>query len=116
MVCHVFQDLDELRAEVQRKDALIQKHWERLQVWQSWMRHSPGSQGIAAAGTSPGQGQGQPGVQPQQQPAPGTQQQQGPFAPGLMASAGGQPSGYSQGGPLAYLEQTTSSIGLPRIN
>lgn len=111
----MFQDLDELRAEVQRKDVLIQKHWEKLQVWQSWMRHSPGSQGIAASGTSPGQGQGQPGVQPQQQPAPGTQQQQS-FAPGIMASAGGQPAGYSQGGPLAYLEQTTSSIGLPRIN
>lgn len=115
--CNFFQDLEDLRLELQRKEALIQKHWEKLQAWQNLFKNNSTNPG-APTGAAPSSGQiqvSQPGVQPQQ-PVPGPMQQ-GSFGPGMAPAAGGQPPGsYSQGGPLAYLEQTTSSIGLPRIN
>lgn len=112
------EDLEDLRLELQRKEVLIQKHWEKLQTWQNLFKNNSTGQGVPT-GAAPSSGQiqaPQPGVQPQQ-PVPPGPMQQGSFGPGMAPATGGQPPGtYSQGGPLAYLEQTTSSIGLPRIN
>jgi len=96
--------LAELRAELERKNNMIQKHNERLQHWQTMLSRGPsaptmtGDQTAAAAGTSSAAAA---------QPVPMGIPQAGPAGIPTMP-------GVSQG-PLAFLEQTTSNIGsLPR--
>lgn len=99
--CGCLQDNTELRAELARKEQLLQKYNEKIHYWQSLLNDntSPSSSSMG------GGGQGQP--QPPQGIMPPMQQQQGVQGP-VMAGGQGLP-----GGPLAYLERTTSSIGMP---
>ena len=99
--------------ELRRKEQLIQRQTERLQAWQSTLSRTSHSGSSGAVGSPAGSSTATPqsgssvGL-----PTPGTPQQS---TPQLQQSAGRMPpitSGLSQG-PLAYLEQTTSSIGLP---
>lgn len=133
------QDLSELELELQHKDAVLQKHYDRIQVL---VARYPS---IASAATSQAQTPQTPGQPLQQQipaanqnPTPGhvvqqpqlsanhNQAQQQSAGAGLLAGSTpvlhAQPSqtvqqagGYNQG-PLAFLEQTTSNIGQTRMS
>ena len=115
------EDINDLKQELQRKEALITKHHEHLQQWQVLLSRPGGGAPGPSANTVPN-------AQPPQQGHPG-QQQVGGHAQGHVqgqgmagAGPGGQvqsmPPPSAQGnypqGPLAYLEQTTSSIGMER--
>ena len=94
-----------MKIELQRKEALISKHHERLQQWQGLLSRT-GSQAQGHAQQPQGQGpvpQGQ-GMVPQGQIHTGMNNQPMPPPP----TQGSFPQG-----PLAYLEQTTSNIGMP---
>jgi len=94
----------ELRAELQRKDILLHRHNEKLQHWQAVLS---GRGGTPVSG-SPSSAAPPPGTAPSIQP-PGTPQQVAPMPSQMGVST---PTGASSfGGHLAYLEQTTSSIG-----
>lgn len=90
-----------MKFELQRKEALITKHHERLQQWQVMLSRTGG------------QGQGHP--QPSQQPQGPVPVPQGQMHGGVNSQP--MPPPPTQGnfpqGPLAYLEQTTSNIGMP---
>lgn len=152
-------ETEDLKAELEKKDALIKRHQERLQKWQLLLRGLqggvPGGTNTSTSGGGGGQmtPQGQPPPHPgptQQQSIPHpvqnmpnpaqmgmsgqhfqatsqpTQMTQGQGQPGMMMSRPpmGQniqqtpgpphqpPPAYPQG-PLQYLEQTMSSIGMP---
>ena len=83
-----------MRMELERKEALIARHHERLVAWSNCVAKKPPY----------------PGHQQQQQVA-GNQAMNG-GVPGAQPSISQQAgaSGSTQG-PLAYLEQTTSNIG-----
>lgn len=116
-------DSGELKQELIRKEELIRKHYEKLNKWKEMLadaqvnppvpRPSPGVPGAA-----PGPAPGAPGVT---MPGPGGQTPHGSFVPGNNYSRlTGQTRGFDgQGGqqslqgPLAYLERTTSNIGVP---
>ena len=91
------QEINELKQELARKEALIARHHEKLIHWQGLLSRPHGSQ---------------PAQQTAQQPAQSQQQAAGQQS-GAAGSAGAAAAGGSGQGPLAYLEQTTSSIGLP---
>jgi len=104
--------VSDLRAELERKNNLIQRHNERLQHWQAMLNRSPSGPAMgespmaaaAAATTTPGTATTAP-------PATAGIPQPGPSQPTTAAPV---MPGVSQG-PLAFLEQTTSNIGsLPR--
>jgi len=111
----VCQDLSELHQELQRKDALIQKHYERLQTMM--IRMAGGSTPTPQNQSHPSSAQGGHQVgqgQPSGVPAAAVLSQGPPQAShGLQAPSQGQ-QGFNQG-PLAYLEQTTSNIGQSRM-
>jgi len=105
----VFQDVLELRAELERKNNLIQKHNERLQNWQVMLNRSPSAPGISLVG-SDATASGGAGLPPATVGIP----QPGPSQPVASAGAAAAMPGISQG-PLAFLELTTSNIGgVPR--
>ena len=83
-----------MRMELERKEALIARHHERLVAWSNCVAKKPPY----------------PGHQQQQQQVAGNQAMNG--VPGAQSSTSQQAgaSGSTQG-PLAYLEQTTSNIG-----
>ncbi len=108
----------ELRNELLKKEVLIHKNQEKLQTWQTMLTSHRGGQG---QGTGPG---AVPGPaqhpHPQQTPHP----LQGPSVQAVASPQPGTPQTPTQSmpppthnpypqGPLAYLEQTTSNIGLP---
>ncbi|XP_077537847.1 mediator complex subunit 28 [Haemaphysalis longicornis] len=98
----VMEDNTELRAELARKEQLLQKYNEKIHYWQSLLSdHTSPSPGMGGGGGGP------PQPQPPQGTMPPMQQQQGVQGP-VMAGGQGLP-----GGPLAYLERTTSNIGMP---
>ncbi|KAK7494977.1 hypothetical protein BaRGS_00013856 [Batillaria attramentaria] len=123
------EDIQDLRLELERKEKLVEKHHERLQMWINLLHRpkAPPTPSGSASGSQqsfppPGQGQGYPG--PPQQPAP-SMHSQGPPQPGQYPGPplpGGQgysmpppqqpPPSYPQN-PLAYLEQNLSNIGMP---
>jgi mediator of RNA polymerase II transcription subunit 28 len=131
------EDLSDLRVELERKNALLQRHSERLQNWTTMLNRSPsGSSSLGSMGgtSSPG-GSGPGSAQPSAAAMPSVvlpsqstggiamhmQQLQPPLissqpsTPILGISGPGFPTvgsgATSSHGPLAYLEQTTSSIG-----
>lgn len=104
----VMEDNTELRSELARKEQLLQKYNEKIHYWQSLLNDntSPSSSSSSSMGGGGGGGQGQPppqGIMPPMQ-----QQGQGGQPPVMAAGGQGLP-----GGPLAYLERTTSNIGMP---
>ena len=107
-----------MKAEIVRKDALIQKHYDKLATWQQVLsRAQQGPPGGAQGTTGLPMGtsmQTQQGSTPQQQmPPQGASAAQAGTPTGPPSQHMGPPgaaANYPQG-PLAYLEQTTSSIG-----
>lgn len=102
--CPLSQELTDLRAELQRKDALIQRHNEKLQQWQAILS----GRGSTPVGGSPSSAVAALGA-PQSAQPPGTPQSAVPVATPMGVSTPTGAPAFS--GPLAYLEQTTSSIG-----
>jgi len=98
------EDIMDLRAELQRKEALLMKHHENLQKWQLHLNRAQGGQQQQPQAQSHPAQQGQ---QPQGQGQGGAN----PVATQVMPPPPAQGS-YPQG-PLAFLEQTTSNIGMP---
>ena len=98
------EDISELKSELQRKEQLLQRHHEHLQQWQLLLARAGGTGGQPG----PQQGQGHP---PQGQQAPVQGQAPAPVQPQVMPPPPAQ-GNYPQG-PLAFLEQTTSNIGMP---
>ena len=99
----------ELRAELERKNSLIQKHNERLQHWQAMMNRSPSAPVMGGSPVGPAAAATNAAAM---QPASVGIPQPGPMAaaPAVIPTM----PGVSQG-PLAFLEQTTSNIGnVPR--
>ena len=106
------QDISDLRAELERKNILIQKHNERLQHWQAMLNRSPSAPAVGGSPTGPAAAASNTAAMP---PASMGIPQPGPSQPMTAAPAGiPMMPGVSQG-PLAFLEQTTSNIGsVPR--
>jgi len=114
------EDIEGLKGELMRKDQLIQKHFEKLQQWQIVLARTQGVPGTPTTSSGPTmQGmQGLPqGALPSQQGIPQASGQSQPSTPtggpGMM-QGGITGAGPYQQGPLAFLEQTTSSIGTNR--
>ncbi|XP_064602740.1 mediator of RNA polymerase II transcription subunit 28-like [Liolophura sinensis] len=112
----VKEDIQELRQELMRKEAMLVKHQEKLQQWQNLMRSIQSGQPVpnqAATGLSHPNQPSQQGM-PTNLPHPGQHSQQGQQPASQSMMIGGQGHPYSGGpGPLAYLEQTMSNIGMP---
>ncbi len=113
-------DTMELRKELQAKDELLRRHFDKLSQWQALLSD------MQAGGGQPQQ------QQPQQQPGgtgaprpppPGAPGPGAPMQPGIGAPQGGffpgnsyripGPGGRAIGGqdPLSYLEKSTSNLG-----
>ncbi|XP_064631321.1 mediator of RNA polymerase II transcription subunit 28-like [Lineus longissimus] len=119
----VKEDISDIRSELSRKDALLQKHYEKLAAWQTKLRNIQGSQPPQQSVQLPPQAQPGPTSMPNPQQSPNiTHQVMSPHGqqlhhqPHPMHPPHTPPT--SQGvqfsqGPLAYLERTTSNIGLP---
>lgn len=136
------QSTEELTAELERKEQLVKRHQERLHKWQGLLNSVPRGPGggvpAHATQTLP-QGQIPPAMpHPHQQampnpaqmgmpgqgyavnPPPGQPPPQGQNPQMMMVRPGlghqgmshQPPPAYPQG-PLAYLEQTMSAIGMP---
>lgn len=133
----VKEDISELRLELARKDDLIRRHYDKIAVWQNLLADL---QQVAKSPAQNAMGQS-PMPAPMPSPLPGPigppQQQPSPQVPGGMVSpqqalfmqqqaqqqqqqqqqrtgpvAGGPMPGALLQGPLAYLEKTTSNIGM----
>ncbi len=131
-------DTMELKKELQAKDELLRRHFDKLSQWQALlqdMQAGGGGGGGAGAGAAAGAGQQQQHAQqhpgaggmrpgpPGAAPGPGTLMQpgagapQGGFVPGnsyrMPVSAG--PRGMMMMGaghdPLSYLEKSTGNVG-----
>ncbi|CAN7990501.1 unnamed protein product [Ixodes hexagonus] len=115
----VMEDNTELKNELARKEQLLQKYHEKIHYWQGLLNDT---------NSAPGPPQQQPQMQQQPQlqqqlqqqplqqpppPQPGNPQAMQQGAP--MQQQGMPMNGAVQGlpGPLAYLERTTSNIGMP---
>jgi Mediator complex subunit 28 len=103
----VLQDLAELKAELQRKETLIQRHNEKLTQWQTILS----GRGSTPVGGSPSAAGAAIGAPPSAQ-QPGTPQSAAPMPTQMGVSTPTGTPAFS--GPLAYLEQTTSNIGSSR--
>ncbi|XP_041369040.1 mediator of RNA polymerase II transcription subunit 28-like [Gigantopelta aegis] len=123
------EDIQDLKIELDRKEKLIEKHHDRLQSWQNLLRSMQGNTTGQPLPQQPPPSQPQASSQMNMQPM---MQQQHPQQmsqyPGPPKTGPGMPAGpvpqnfmpppqpppsYPQGGPLAYLEQTMSNIGMP---
>lgn len=126
-----------MKQELARKEILIQKHHDKLQHWQSMLSRAHSGQqqsGTAAAGaTNQATGATSAATIASQQTVSGSQANVSVTVPQTVTAANinqaamnmqqqqnaaaasvvGVPGGMLPQGPLAYLEQTTSSIGLP---
>ncbi|TGZ37825.1 Mediator of RNA polymerase II transcription subunit 28 [Temnothorax longispinosus] len=124
----VKEEIQDLRSELARKEDLIRRHNEKIAVWQNMLSDLQGWAQSPAQGPAPSgninvtlqvqQGSGGP-------PTSGLQgvgvpvSQQGMFM--AQGGVGGRATGFPVGGmgssalqgPLAYLEKTTSNIGMP---
>lgn len=117
-------DCTDLRAELQKKDELLRKHYDKLAQWQALLQDvqagaAPPQTALGGAGSSgvagPVGGAGSSGVpmagrlppgSPMQQAGPGVQQPPpGGFLPGSNFRMNPPQS------PLAHLEKTTTTIG-----
>ncbi|XP_046576905.1 mediator of RNA polymerase II transcription subunit 28-like [Haliotis rubra] len=115
------EDIADLKSEIERKEKLIEKHHERLQHWQNLLRNMPGTgtpQQPSLHQQQPPQMQQPPPPQPMHpQQHPGMAPYPGPPMPGTVPQPfvmpPPQPPPAYQPGPLAYLEQTMSNIGMP---
>lgn len=128
----VKEDISELRLELARKDELIRRHYDKIAVWQNLLADL---QQVAKSPAQSTMGQS-PMPAPMPSPLSGPigppQQQQSPQVPGGMVSpqqamflqqqqqqqqqrpgpAGVPIPNALLQGPLAYLEKTTSNIGM----
>ncbi|OQR78563.1 mediator of RNA polymerase II transcription subunit 28-like [Tropilaelaps mercedesae] len=127
----IMEDNMELKNELARKEQLIEKYHTKLSDWQRLVNDASicglGSGGGGGPSGQRGGAQGQPpqgppmGVQGGAQMMGGGGQimgvpQLGGMPPQQMVGSGGMISSANQqlgGGPLAYLERTTSNIGTP---
>lgn len=122
----------ELKAELSRKEQLLQRHYEKIGYWQNLLSELQGaprpanqqshSQGSMTAAAHPQNHQSpnipqntQPSLPPTSSNTPNIQRMspQIPYpntAHPVPSALGSQTSGLQ--GPLAYLEQTTSNIGM----
>ena len=106
-----------MEQELQRKDAILQKHHDKVQLLIGKM-----SGGITPLGGASAQPQQTPPGHPSGAQPPQASPQGGVGAPpqgmgtqGQMQGGVGAPGGAGLNqGPLAYLEQTTSNIGQSR--
>uniref|UniRef100_T1IIE0 Mediator of RNA polymerase II transcription subunit 28 n=2 Tax=Strigamia maritima TaxID=126957 RepID=T1IIE0_STRMM len=126
------EDINELKLELTRKEQLIQKHYEKIQYWQGLLSdlQGPGRPPQPPPPlTAQLSGPPQPPMVQQQVPNMSTQvmrsampsmqppqmygHQPPPGNPHMVPSQMGQqnPTGMMQS-PLAYLEKTTSNIGM----
>jgi len=128
----VKEDISELRLELARKDDLIRRHYDKISIWQNLLadlQQVAKSPAQSTMGQSP-----MPAPMPSPLPIGPPQQQLSPQVPGGMVSpqqamflqqqqqqqqqqrpgpvAGGPMPGALLQGPLAYLEKTTSNIGM----
>ncbi|CAG0918952.1 unnamed protein product [Notodromas monacha] len=110
------EDIAELKTEIQRKDALIQRHSEKVAFWQSLV-NSTGP--VPATGVSPvGPMAGMPQGVPHGMMAPGGMQQQmrmmSPGAPQHARMPGAMPMMQPPmpAGHLANLERAASNVGM----
>uniref|UniRef100_A0A131X9C2 Mediator of RNA polymerase II transcription subunit 28 n=1 Tax=Hyalomma excavatum TaxID=257692 RepID=A0A131X9C2_9ACAR len=94
----VTEDNTELKNELTRKEQLLQKYNEKIHYWQSLLNDTANTTGQ------------QPQPQPQA-PQGGGPQQGMPTQNQQSMPMGGAAQGLP--GPLAYLERTTSNIGMP---
>ncbi|KAF3423295.1 hypothetical protein E2986_07971 [Frieseomelitta varia] len=115
----VKEDINDLRVELARKEDLIKRHYDKITVWQNLLADLQGWAKSPAQGPAPN-GSGAP-------PTSGLQGvgvsvgQQGMFMTqggvGVTGTRGGFPvAGVGSSalqGPLAFLEKTTSNIGMP---
>lgn len=99
----VMEDNTELRNELARKEQLLQKYNEKIHYWQSLLNDNTSPSGGQQAPQQPPSGGGPQGMPPMQQGQP--------TMPPVMGGGGGGAQGLP--GPLAYLERTTSNIGMP---
>lgn len=113
----VLEDNTELKNELARKDLLLQKYHEKIHYWQSLLNDTNNAPGPPQQQS---QMQQQPQLQQQLQQQQPLQQPPQPGNPQAMQQGAtmqqGMPiNGTVQGlpGPLAYLERTTSNIGMP---
>ena len=100
-----------MKQELVRKEALIQKHHEKLQHWQTMLKptHSGQQQQGGQAGSQASGAGMQVGIQGSGGPGHITATPQ-TTSSSLTVTQNSNP-GFPQG-PLAYLEQTTSNIGI----
>ncbi|KAI8519995.1 Mediator of RNA polymerase II transcription subunit 28 [Branchiostoma belcheri] len=109
------EDIQELRTELQRKEALIQKHQQKIAQWQTVLAdiRGLGRRPSQAPPQQDGMSQGASSshVRPPAPGTPGTPTMIGPGGQhGMMWSQHGMAAGPGVG-PLAHLEQTASSLG-----
>lgn len=117
------EDSTELKQELARKDELLRKHYEKLGQWQGLLQEVQQQQqqgtAVPTSGAPPRHQMPKPG------PGPGPAVMGGPrpmgqfpaspsYRVGVPGSPGG--GGMGGGGPLAYLEKTTTSIGTSGTN
>ena len=109
---YIPQEIMDMKQELARKETLIQKHHEKLQHWQTMLKSSHSGQQQQGGQVGPPQGPGavmqanmHGGVNPGNITA--TPQTTSSSLTVTQSSAAGFPQG-----PLAYLEQTTSNIGI----
>jgi len=142
----IVEDINDLKAEIQRKDMVMQKYQEKIGAWQSILAEQsvpmpgplqqvphgpvqnmpPGMRPQMMMGPGgqhgPGPNMRPPGPQQMQQQMSGPPQQMhaGQHMGGPQHGMGGggpfvqqNPQQSNLQGPLAYLERTTSNIGMP---
>ncbi|KAI4491969.1 hypothetical protein M0804_003361 [Polistes exclamans] len=139
----VKEDISDLRLELARKEDLIKRHYDKIAVWQNLLSDLQGWAKSPAQGPAPNvykykinetcfhvsigvdfqvqQGTGPPPTSGLQGVSVSVGQQGMFMAQGGVGVTGGRPTGFPVGGvgssalqgPLAFLEKTTSNIGMP---
>ncbi|XP_040575837.2 mediator of RNA polymerase II transcription subunit 28 [Lepeophtheirus salmonis] len=108
------EESTDLRQELAKKDEILRKHYERLGQWQALLQDTITHEDSQQAKSHHHQMQPHhPQIRPHHPVMPGA-----PLQPGLGAPQGGFVPGNNyrmqqqpHGGPLAYLERTTTNIG-----
>eukprot|EP00096_Caligus_rogercresseyi_P014268 TRINITY_DN6766_c0_g2_i1.p1 TRINITY_DN6766_c0_g2~~TRINITY_DN6766_c0_g2_i1.p1 ORF type:complete len:188 (-),score=50.83 TRINITY_DN6766_c0_g2_i1:331-894(-) len=104
------EESTDLRQELLKKDEILRKHYERLGQWQALLQDNISAEEPSKAA--------HPQMQPHSMPPKHPVRPGAPLVPGIGAPQGGFVPGnnyrmqqQTHGGPLAYLERTTTNIG-----
>lgn len=101
VISNLQQDIDELKVELARKEALIQKHQAKVDHWIKSLSQSIPSSSGATHSQGPARQNPQVGMQ---SPSAGYSNKASPRGSGGTTSA-------PLSSPLAHLEQATSNLG-----